>query len=444
MNTQGRTARAASGALAVLFALTLAVPAWAQDAGRSIDFSLKAQVYSETTDWGTGLDRQGSRTDVHFQRLRLTATGMLDDTWGMKFQTCGNCGTSKQGGLGYGVTSQDTDWNDRDVRIIDAYAIANFSDAVHLKIGLTKIPLTRANLDDCFAPLSLDRSMFAYSAYGSSPAKFSRDLGVVMWGAFRDDKLAYFAGVMQGREGMTRTMHPFTGATVTSSIEPSNSFEYIARVHYSFLDAETGSGYQGSYLGEAKVFTIGAGVAFEPNAVYKNVSAAGAVQNAETVDYTAVAADLFFEYPTNAGTFTTNAQYLKTDFEDAYKTNFNAGDRLANIAGLNGQKNGWFAKAAFLLPGKFGKQGLLQPYVNYEDWTFAHLLGIDEQKINQMGGGINYYIREQNVRLTAEYLKTSFDKSTPLIGGRMNPTTFAPIDKWTEYGTFRLMMQIVI
>ena len=343
------------------------------------------------------------------------------------------------------MTAQDTDWNDRDVRIIDGYAIANFSESFQLKIGLTKIPLTRANLDDCFAPLTLDRSMFVYSAYGSSPAKFSRDLGVVAWGGFNDDKLKYYAGVMQGREGFTKTAHPFSGATVTSSIEPKNSFEYIGRVHYAFLEAEPGSGYQGSYVGEMKVFTIGVGAAYEPSAVYKNVTAAGVVQNTDTVDYKAYAADLLFEYPTkSAGTFTANAQYLKNDFQDAYKTNFNAGDRLANIAGLNGQKEGWFAKGAYLFPGKVGPQGLLQPYFIYEDWKFAHLLGIDNQKINQYGGGINYYVRSQNVRLTMEYLKTEFDKPTGLIGGRVDPVTFAPLDKYTKYNTFRIMFQIVI
>jgi hypothetical protein len=437
-------ARSAIGLAAALVSITFASPARAQEQEKKLDFELKGQIYSETTDWGTGVDRQGSRTDIHFQRLRLTVTGMLDEHWGFKFQTCGNCGTSKQGSLGYGVTAQDTDWNDRDIRIIDAYAIGNVSDALHFKVGLTKIPLTRANLDDCFAPLSLDRSMFVYSAYGSSPAKFSRDLGVVAWGGFHEDKLKYYAAVMQGREGMTKTAHPFSGATVTSSIEPSNSFEYVGRVHYAFLDAEPGSGYQGSYLGDMKVFTIGGGFAYEPSAVYKNVSPTGAVLNQDTVDYTAYAADLLFEYPTKAGTFTANAQYLKTDFEDAYKTNFNAGDRLANITGLNGQKNGWFAKGAYLLPGKIGKQGMLQPYFIYEDWKFAHLLGIDGQKVNQYGGGLNYFVKQQNVRFTFEYLKTEFDKPTGLIGGRVDPTTFAPIDKFTEYGTFRIMLQIVI
>ena len=97
-------------------------------------------------------------------------------------------------------------------------------------------------------------------------------------------------------------------------------------MHYAFLDTEAGSGYGGSYLGELKVLTIGGGVAYEPKAVYKNVSPAGALLNNDTVDYTAYAADMLFEYPTaKYGTPTVNAQYLKMDFQDAYKTNLNAG-----------------------------------------------------------------------------------------------------------------------
>jgi hypothetical protein len=430
----------ASATLALGLTLATSAPALAQSP--TIDFEIKGQVFVESTDFGTGLDRQGARTDIHFQRLRLVATGKLNDVWGFKFQTCGNCGTSKQGALGYGVTAQDTDWNDRDIRIIDGYATADFAEQFRLKIGLTKLPLTRANLDDCFSPLSQDRSFFVYSAYGSSPAKFSRDFGVVAWGGFNDDKLRYYIGAFQGREGVVKTTHPFSGATVTSSIEPQNSFEYVGRVHYAFLDAEPGAGYQGSYLGDLKVFTIGAGFAYEPKAVFKNVTAAGAVTNDETVDYTAFSADMMFEYPTSAGTVTATAQYLKTDFEDAYKTNFNGGDRLTNITGINGQKDGYYIKAAYMFPGTIGAEGRLQPYFLYEDWTFAHLLGINEQTIKQVGGGLNYYVHGQKVRLTGEYLKTEFGTATGFIGARVDPTTFAPLDKVKDYGSFRLMLQV--
>jgi hypothetical protein len=286
--------------------------------------------------------------------------------------------------------------------------------------------------------------MWVYTAYGTSPAKFSRDLGAVVWGNFLDDRLRYYAALFQGREGIVKTTHPFSGATVTSSPEPENSFEYVGRVHYAFLDPEPGSGYEGTYFGDLKVLTIGGGAAYEPNAVYRNVTSAGVVQNLDTVNYTAYAADLMFEYPTKAGVFTVNAQYLKTDFDDAVKTNFNPGDRLVNIAGLNGQKEGGFVKGAYILPFKVGPKGRLQPYFLSESWKFAHLLGIDDQKVTQYGGGLNYYIQRQNVRLTFEYLKTEFDKETGFIGGRVDPVTFAPVDKLKSFDTFRLMVQIQV
>lgn len=436
-----RTATHAVIAIAALvIVLATASPAMAADP--TFNFEVKGQVFSETTNFGTGVDRTGSRTDLHFQRLRLVVTGMFDDTYGFKFQTCGACGTSKQGALGYALTAQGVSEDDRDIRIIDGYAIANYSEQFNLKVGLTKIPLTRANLDDCFAPLSQDRSMFAYTAFGTSPAKFSRDIGGVAWGGFFDDKLRYFAGFFQGREGITQAVNPFGGATVTSSPQPKSTLEFVGRMHYAFLDAEPGAGYQGSYLGELKVLTIGGGYAYQGDAVYRNVTSAGVVQDNQTANYSAYAADIMFEYPTKAGTFTATGQYLKVDFDDAYKTNFNPGDRLVDIGGLNGQKNGGYVKAAYILPIKIGKDGKLQPYVLYEDWKFAFLLGVTDQKIKQTGGGINYYIHGQNVRLTAEYLTTDFDKLTGFVGARVNPVTFAPIDKIKKYNTFRMMFQV--
>jgi hypothetical protein len=150
----------------------------------TIQMDLKAQFYIENTDFGSGPNGTSSRTDTHFQRTRLTLTGMYDEVWGMKFQTCGNCGSTKTP-AGY-FYSGVNDSKDRDIRIIDAYVIGNFSEAMNMKLGLTKIPLTRANLDDCFSPLSLDRSNYVYSPFGASAVKFTRDSGAVFWGSFVD------------------------------------------------------------------------------------------------------------------------------------------------------------------------------------------------------------------------------------------------------------------
>ena len=211
-------------------------------------------------------------------------------------------------------------------------------------------------------------------------------------------------------------------------------------MHYAFLDPEPGSGYSGSYLGQSTILTVGAAYAFQPSAVYKNVSNTGVILNGETVDYKAIAGDFLFEYPTaNAGTFTLTGQYLKNDFDDAYLTNKNPGDALANIGGLNGQKEGNYLKGAYLLPFTVGKEGLIQPYALAENWRVASILGVTGQRIKQTGGGINYYVHGQNVRFTVEYLKTDFDTPTNLIGDAVGTTP-----KITSYNTYRMMIQIVL
>jgi len=415
------------------------------DEGAYIQMDLKTQVYIENTDIGSGPEGKSDRTDIHFQRNRLSLTGMLDEVWGMKFQTCGNPGTTKTP-VGY-TFSPVNDSNDRDVRIIDAYVIGNFSEAVNMKLGLTKIPLSRANLDDCFAPLSLDRSNFVYMPFGGSAIKFTRDEGLVLWGSFVGEKLKYWVGALEGREGVFKWSVPgqtvlSIPATSTSSPEPKSSLEYVARVHYAVLDPEPGSGYMGTYFGEKKILTIGAGAAYEQAAVYKNVSYDGAtdtttLKNQETADYTAYATDLMFEYPFSFGVVTLDGQYLKVDFHDAYKTNANTADRNTIIAGLNGQKEGGYGKLALILPVTVGKEGKLQPYVLYESWRFAHLLGVNGQKIEQTGVGINYYIKNQNVRTTLEYLETMFDKETTLFG-------ITDSTKIKDIRTVRLMFQVLI
>lgn len=439
---------------ALLLGLCLATQA---EAGPRIEFGedggflqvdLKGQIFVENTDYGGGKSGDESRTDIHFMRNRVGFTGMLDETWGYKLQTCGNTGTTKMPFL-YGLSAQDNDWNDRDIRVIDAYAIANLDPAFNLKVGLTKIPLTRANLDDCFAPLSQDRSMFVYSAYGNSPAKFSRDLGGVAYGRVLNEKLAYFVGVFQGREGSSAVQNPLDGKTYISSNAPKTSLEYVGRVTFDIMDSEGGSGYQGTYFGEKNVLTIGAGVAYQPSAAFKNVTTGplnaasntygSVITNDDTVDYTAYAVDLMYEQKLPAGVITVTGQYLKTDFEDAYKTNSSVGDHLSVVAGMNGQKEGGYGKIAYILPFTVGKAGKIQPYALSEYWEFARLLGKNHQIINQYGGGVNYYISGDNrVRLTGEFLRTDFNQATSIPVAGM-----AALTNVSSFDTFRMMLQVV-
>lgn len=408
----------------------------------SLRIQLRGQLLAEHTDYGSGNDRLGDRTDLRFARFRLTLTGMFDSTYGFQINTQSMAGTTKGGITGYSLSSADTDNNDANIRLHDAYFIANYNEKVNFKLGLTKIPMTRGNLDGCFDPLGIDRSMWSFTGYGTTPIKASRDMGVNLWGRAFGRRMVYQVAAFQGREGFARTTHPFSGATVNSSQTPSNTLLYVGRVHYSLLDVEAdGSGYQGSYLGDKKVLTFAVGLGHEADAIYKNVTSAGVVSNEQTVDYNAFTADVLFEYPTESGTFSLTSAYLNVDFDDVHKTNLNPGDRLTNYGGVNGQKKGWYARAGYLFPQKFGKEGKLQPYGYYEKFDLAALAGVTEQTVTQKAVGFNFYIRGQNVRFTGEYLMNEFAKPTGMVGGRVNASN-QPIDLITENKNIRAMFQV--
>ncbi len=190
-----------------------------------------------------------------------------------------------------------------------------------------------------------------------------------------------------------------------------------------------------------KVLTLGVGMGHESDAIYKNVTSAGVVSNEETVDYNAFTADMLFEYPTSAGTVTLTSAYIKVDFDDVHKTNLNPGDLLTNYGGVNGQKDGWYVRGAYLLPKTIGKEGKLQPCGYYEKFDVAAIAGVKEQTVTQKAVGVNWYIHGQKVCFTAEYLKNEFAKPTGLIGGRVN-ASFQPIDPVSENSSLRAMFQV--
>jgi hypothetical protein len=186
--------------------------------------------------------------------------------------------------------------------------------------------------------------------------------------------------------------------------DPKSSMRYTARVHVSLLDPEYSLVYKATYLGKKKVLTIGAGYQLESDAVYGNVAGKDM-----TKDYLAYTYDVFFEYPTPAGTFTVSGAYLKEDFDNAYQGT----DPDPRSIGINGEKAGWYAKAGYMLPGKIGT-GELQVFGRYEEWKFAQLSGIFDQEIKWSALGINYFLKGQDLRLTLEYSINDFTKEDPV------------------------------
>ncbi len=364
--------------LSLVAAPAFAGPVWkfGPDEQAQMKLDYKGQFQLLTRDTGSEADGDGNTQEFNFRRNRLALMGAYGENFGLYVQT--------EFGEDTNIRALDvSDGDESDFRILDAVARFKISDEVNVWVGKFKYGFTRENLESCEDPLTLDRSLFIRAPYVST-----RDKGVSVWGNLADGLVQYRVDAMNGRND--------------SESSPESKFRYSARAHVSLLDAETGYGYKGTYMGEKKVLTIGAAYQGEAEVAYSDT-----VAQTGAVDYSAWTADLFFEYPVEGvGTVTLSGAYADYDLDDAYQ----GANPDAGVIDLNGEKNGYYVKAGYMLPNM-----PLQFFGRYENWSFAQLNTIIDQEIDWYGGGLNYYLRGQNLKLTLEVSKTEFDREVASV-----------------------------
>jgi len=355
--------------------------------GAFLKIDFQGQLYGVWRDTGSGPDKTSSTTDLFFRRNRLSFWGHGNDVYGflVQIEYTGERDVSPL---------EITNAPQQEFSALDAYFMADVSNSFRVYAGKQKIQLTRENLEDCFEPLSLDRSLFIYT-----PFKHSRDTGLVFWGNIPEIQSQYRLEVSKGKDDIENA--------------PKSSMMYSGRFHFSLLEPEYAYGYKGTYLGGQKILTIGGGAQYEPGAVYSDITAKTGQKN-----YSAWTADVFFNHSLGGGAVTASAAYLKTDFDEAYK----GGDPDPEAIGIDGEKNGWYAKAGYLIPGKLGP-GQVQPFVRYEEWRFASLYDVFNQQLKWTGVGVNYYIDGQSLRVTVEYARTDFEKEVNAESEDFNTVT---------------------
>ncbi|MFO7604833.1 MAG: selenite/tellurite reduction operon porin ExtI [Desulfurivibrionaceae bacterium] len=339
-----------------------------------IDYKTQFQLSSRDT--GSGPDDEDTTNTMGFRRNRLAFIGAWGDMYGIYVQT----DFFENSALGtLGENSPSFAPTDDFFTLIDAQVRIKFNDMARLRLGKFKANHTRENLEDCYAPLSLDRSRFLQEPY-----VISRDIGISLWGNLISDKVQYKLDILEGKPANTDALE--------------SNFRYSGRIHVSLLDPESGYGYKGTYLGKKKVLTIGAGFQHEADLVYLNNDD----PQAGTEDYNAYTVDLFTELPMGgAGTVTFSAAYADFDF----------GDRPSNFthdpdaSGQTGERDGYYVKAGYMLPSL-----PLQFFGRMENWTFAELNGVEDHELDWLGVGINYFIDGQANKLTLEYSDVGFDE----------------------------------
>jgi len=372
----------------------MTAPPWG-DAGARITFgdedqgALQIQYKGEFRvnyrDIGSGPDGTDSTTNLGFRRNRLAFMGAWSDKVSLYVQ--GEFAEPNLAPVDFSGASFDTSF-----KLLDAAVRFSFSDAFKVTVGRFKYNLSRENLEDCEQALTLDRSLFIRTSYVGT-----RDDGIAIWGNLFGDRFQYRVDAMEGRQAAPGT------------IAPSSSPRYSARGHITLLEPENRYGYKATYLGEKKVLTLGAAYQIESEVTYVDVDT-----RLGASDYQAWTVDGFFEYPVGGGAVTASAAYQKIDLDGAYK-GANPDD---GATGLFGEKNGWYAKGGFLLPGT-----PLQFFGRYEKWRFACLNNVFDQIVDWYGFGANYYVWGQNLKLTAEWSKTDFDQEGTFTSLQSTRTT---------------------
>jgi hypothetical protein len=391
----------------LLTALTIAVllpaaavwagPTWQfgpEDQGR-LKLDYLGQFQLTVRDSGSGPDGDDTTEEFNFRRNRLALIGDYGGHLGLYVQT--------EFWEDVNISALSVgDGDQSDFQLLDAVFRFDYKDPLHFWVGKFKQVLTRENLENCFAPLSLDRSLFIRTPLSDAG---TRDKGVELWGNLFEKHFQYRAAVTNGRNDSTSA--------------PESNFRYTVRGHVSLLNPESSHGYRSTYLGKEKVLTLGAGYQLEKDVAYDNVAA-----GTGEVDYKGWSADLFFEYPLEGiGTFTFSGAYSDYDLDDAYK----GADPDPDVIGLNGEKNGSYLKFGYMLPNL-----PLQLFGRWEEWSFAELQNVVNQEILWYAGGFNYYFWGQNLKLTMELSRTDFDKDGTFDGV-----------KTEDFTTFTTQLQVI-
>jgi hypothetical protein len=347
--------------------------------GHYLKFFYDAQFGYTGRNTGSGVQGEDDTSEFNFRRNRLGFLGTYNEQLSFYLQT--EYIEDKNINPLYVDVSDD---DSKDFYLLDAQLRYKVNGNLEFILGKFKHSLTRENLEGCFNPLSLDRSFFVYA-----PFKTSRDKGVGFRYEIAEGMIQLRGEVQEGR----------TGDAADGSPDPGSNLRYTGRVHFSLLDKESGYGYKGTYLGKKSVITVGGSYQYEADAVYGDVSG-----RTDAKDYSAYSADIFAEFPSAAGTFTASAAYLKVDFDDAYL----GASPDANSYGLGGERDGQYVKVGYMLPFEVGP-GQVQFFGRYDNFTFANLNGYYDNEVDFYAGGVNYYLNEDKLKITAQYSKVDFE-----------------------------------
>ena len=259
-------------------------------------------------------------------------------------------------GLGTGLTFRDL------------WITLDLGEGFKIQAGRMYVPLTRNyGTTSTKSLLTTDLSFMQGGIRGGIfyTSKVGRDDGVTFWGNPLDGKLQYRFMVSEGMEG---------------DGNPEDNLRYVSRLVVNLLEPETGWFNQGTYLGQKKVFSLGA--AFDSQ---KNLTLNGQ-SNLDNFIWTV---DAFFDHPAGEGAVTAESAYIH--IKNSTQANSFAQLAPSDNAGLFYIQAGYY----FNNPVAVGN---VQPYFRYETVSIEQV-----KDTSFLSGGLNYYVTGHNAKASLDY-----------------------------------------
>ena len=267
-------------------------------------------------------------------------------------------------------------------------------------------------------------------------------------------KLSIYAkgkiGKVDYRVALSKPMAIQNAINVPGAISKSSDFSALppqlqsqGYFMYQFLDQEDNTipYTSGTYKGAKKVFNIGAGFIYQPNAMWHT----GTLGDTISTPLQLFAADLFYDAPLNAergDAITVYTCYSYSGFGPNYVRNLgvmnpangiNANGTFngaGNAVPLIGTGNTYFAQVGYLLPKKLLPEGnKLQVYASSQYSKFEKL----KDPMLMLEGGFNWYLGGNN-KISLGY------QSRPVFTTQTN----GDITNTSRKGMFVLQYQISI
>jgi hypothetical protein len=242
----------------------------------------------------------------------------------------------------------------------DAFMEYKVSNHLQIAGGEMLIPFSRQGLQSTLSFYTVDISAVSVVNNAALQQSALRDMGFQARGYFLNDRLQYRGGIFAGERDSNGR----------------NSLRQALYLQYDFFSPEKEYAYAGTALGKKKILAIDVG---------------GDKQSS----YRAYSANIANDTPVRGGDeIGLNLQYLHFDGRQKFVT--------------VPDQNNFMAEAAYYV-----HKAKVQPFARFETQKFVAAVN-NTKDINRVGGGLNYYIRGQNLKWTFQVLRALPGNGSPI------------------------------